>query len=305
MKIRITKLLDLLLESKYLKLESIQADYDITSAEFIRLVEDIDIGKKDSNSQEEPVAQAASIVEKYLEKLPPESDEESLKNCIELESFLADNLDWASTTKGLDSKAHQFLEKIEAFIGKASDEEKQKSYFKLGRAAFNSGNLEKALVLFESADETLPNPNIKYNKCLILQRLGQDFSLQYIKARNMLKKEAHKESTKLLNNMGIYYYKLKQYEDARKFFEDAVRADPDNRAANLNLGLICYEKGDGEEDIKKAIEHLEKANEAISSGVISNYLAQAYLNIGELEKAKEHAIKYTTDFMKRMSGEDD
>ena len=59
----------------------------------------------------------------------------------------------------------------------------------------------------------------------------------------------------VLNNIGVLSLELKDYEAARKFFEEALKFYPNCYLTHLNLAFLHYKKG----DIAKVVEHKEKA----------------------------------------------
>lgn len=290
-----------MLESRHLSMDPIQVALDAVSAEFIQIAEHAGFGKTGSA---DIVAEAAGFMETYLTSLSNEINTDILQNCFELKLFLEGNASWAESIPCLNSRIKSFMEKIESYLSVASAEDRQKAYFQMSNSVYNTGNLEKALSFLEAADNQLPkdtNPNIQYNKATILMMMGEYGPAMriYVPAGKKLREET-KESSKLLNNQGINYKKMGFPKEARYFFEHAVKADPSNYEANLNLALDCCESGEAE----KALPYFEKAYELRQSAFLSNHLARAYFAAGNFDKAAEHAIKFAEDLKERLAEED-
>lgn len=66
--------------------------------------------------------------------------------------------------------------------------------------------------------------------------------------------EAHPESVKARNNLGILYRRLRRLEEAVVMYEQAIALDPTNPVPHKNLGLIYEEQGRRAE----ALRHFEQ-----------------------------------------------
>ncbi|MDH5599406.1 MAG: tetratricopeptide repeat protein, partial [Cyclobacteriaceae bacterium] len=60
---------------------------------------------------------------------------------------------------------------------------------------------------------------------------------------------------KLINNIGLCYYKLNRYEEAEKYYQKSIELDPNYEVPYYNLSLIYVKTG----QIEKAIEMCKKA----------------------------------------------
>jgi tetratricopeptide (TPR) repeat protein len=67
------------------------------------------------------------------------------------------------------------------------------------------------------------------------------------------------------NALGWVYFKARKLEEAKKAFGEAIEADPDNKIALKNMGVVCfrlYEYGfSGVEELKEAIKDLTASGE--------------------------------------------
>lgn len=97
--------------------------------------------------------------------------------------------------------------------------------------------------------------------------------------------------TRALVNLGWAHYKSGDLEGAKADFERALRADPSNYVAHLDLGIVFYDKG----ELVEAIRHFEEAVKIVAERPVKVYgpaeaearyrTAQAYLRLGQRERA--------------------
>lgn len=103
------------------------------------------------------------------------------------------------------------------------------TYLKWERYSMARPDLEKALALKPGDARAL------YYRALLERREGHDAAefadLQQVIARYPDSRDARRE-------LGIYYYQLHQYTDARKQFELLQAIDPDSLAAHYNLSVV-------------------------------------------------------------------
>ena len=78
-------------------------------------------------------------------------------------------------------------------------------------------------------------------------------------AINMLHDEldSDPDNADIMSLLGFSYRKTRNYEDARTFYEWALRADPDHRGANEYLGELYLETN----QFDKAVEQLQKLDD--------------------------------------------
>ena len=94
------------------------------------------------------------------------------------------------------------------------------------------------------------------------------------------------------NNLGVAY---KDYENAERWFNEAISYDLRSHEAYYHLGVIYLIKGNSKNsflDLQKAEEYLKKTLEIKASyGRAHLILAEVYMGLGDKEKAREHAKK--------------
>jgi type IV pilus assembly protein PilF len=97
--------------------------------------------------------------------------------------------------------------------------------------------------------------------------------------------------SRALVNLGWAHYKSGDLEAAKLQFERALRADPANHVAHLDLGIVFYDKG----ELVEAIRHFEEAVNLIAERPVQVFgpaeaearyrMAQAYLRLGQRDRA--------------------
>ena len=70
-----------------------------------------------------------------------------------------------------------------------------------------------------------------------------------------MEKRQERPNAKLINNIGLCYYKLNRYEEAKEYYQKSVELDPNYEVPYYNLSLIYVKTG----QIEEAIEMCEKA----------------------------------------------
>lgn len=98
------------------------------------------------------------------------------------------------------------------------------------------------------------------------------------------------DKPRVFTNLGLAYFKLKQYDLAEQAFKQAIARDNDDAVAHNHLGVLKRQQGD-------FIDALERYQRAIK--IDSNYAA-AHLNLGilfdiylqDLQKALQQYQKY-------------
>lgn len=97
--------------------------------------------------------------------------------------------------------------------------------------------------------------------------------------------------TRALVNLGWAHYKSGNLEAAKADFERALRADPSNYVAHLDLGIVYYDKG----ELVDAVRCFEDAAKIVAERPAQVYgpaeaearyrMAQAYLRLGQRDRA--------------------
>jgi tetratricopeptide (TPR) repeat protein len=128
------------------------------------------------------------------------------------------------------------------------------------------------------------------------QKLYLDALDYYRAALNKKKNDAH-----VLNKIGITELLMQRYNEARKSFERAVRADHEFADAYNNLGVIYYET----KKYGAAVKQYERAiaKDSSSASFYSN-LGAAYFSKKEFERAVtayQHALEMDPDVFGRTS----
>ncbi len=97
--------------------------------------------------------------------------------------------------------------------------------------------------------------------------------------------------TRALVNLGWAHYKSGDLERAKSDFERALRADPTNYVAQLDLGIVYYEQG----ELVEAVTRFEECVKILSERPVKVFgpveaearyrMAQAYVRLGKRDKA--------------------
>ena len=104
----------------------------------------------------------------------------------------------------------------------------------------------------------------------------------------VLKCPHDKDDIRVYTTIGNCYYKLKEYDNAIKYYNMAADRAPDNFYVLFGLAN-CYR---GISDYKKSIEYLDKVLKKDSRNqVILSRLGDLYANISEFKKAKEYYVQ--------------
>jgi Flp pilus assembly protein TadD len=85
--------------------------------------------------------------------------------------------------------------------------------------------------------------------------------------------------------LGIIYKENGDYKAAEREYRDAVRLNPQNGQADLELGKLLMSRG----ELQEARTHLERAAEYMSNAPTVHYqLGLLYRRLGDEEKAAQH-----------------
>ena len=105
----------------------------------------------------------------------------------------------------------------------------------------------------------------------------------------------------LRNKTGIAYHQLLQFDNARKYYEQAIKLKPDYSEAVNNLGTVYY----ATKNYRRAISQYKKAIKlAPDSASIHSNLGTAYYSRNQLDLANEEyriAIKLDPDVFEHHS----
>jgi len=166
-----------------------------------------------------------------------------------------------------------------------------------GWAAMNNGNLPVALVLFKRATEVDPKSKSAWNDLGLIYLATREDAQAITAFEKQLEVNAYDEYA--WNNLGRVYWQERKYDDAVKAFNKQLENYPLDKNAHANLGAMYAEW----HKYDLAVPELEKAvaltsdsdpNNAAGSAELQVSLGDAYLNLGQDEKALstfDHAVE--------------
>ncbi len=99
-------------------------------------------------------------------------------------------------------------------------------------------------------------------------------------------------------HLGLAYYELERFDDAVRHYREALAVAPDDAAVHYNLGNVYYEKGERDTSyFPKALEEYRQAAKHDAKDLKSrNNIADCYLRMGDLKKARKQIQKVLDDF---------
>ena len=155
------------------------------------------------------------------------------------------------------------------------------AHYNAGLALLDAKRVDEAQSMIERAAA------LNNNEANILAALGRSYDLQgqTAQAVTSFKRalEIDPEMFQSYNDLGVVYFKNKDYRQAETSFSAALRLRPDTPIARFNLGL-CYAR---EERYSDATRELERAIQLMPRDAYALYeLGLAYENLGRLEEAK-------------------
>jgi tetratricopeptide (TPR) repeat protein len=117
------------------------------------------------------------------------------------------------------------------------------------------------------------NPNNEEAVSLLIKLVSERLNNETLKIIKVLKKINHNiNSSFIYTALGLYYYKLNNITESKKFFKHATDITPNNSVALNNLGYIYFT----EQDFDKAEDCYKKAV------LYDDTHIQAYFNLAEL-----------------------
>ena len=108
------------------------------------------------------------------------------------------------------------------------------------------------------AGDMLQGEAVKYyNDGVKAQKLGDTEALKTAYQKALILAEGSRKDIikSIYNNYGIMYVNQKNIDLAKKFFEEALKMDPNYKEANFNMGILSSQIGDAE----KALMYWRKA----------------------------------------------
>ncbi|RDJ35518.1 MAG: tetratricopeptide repeat protein [Crenarchaeota archaeon] len=136
------------------------------------------------------------------------------------------------------SKQRKFMKSIEVFNQAIElDEANAENHNNIALAYLNIGKFEEALQHADRAIELkVNNYNFLGNKGLILRASGQlDKSIQHFESLTKINPSAN-----VWINLGSAYGQKKQIEDAIRSFQEAIKLEPQNYAAHVDLAYAYF-----------------------------------------------------------------
>jgi tetratricopeptide (TPR) repeat protein len=145
--------------------------------------------------------------------------------------------------------------------------------------------------MVENSQSELVNHRFYFQYGLTLERAGRsdDAGKMFEKAINLTPKEEIEDAANTMNYLGFMWLDQEKYLDkAGELIRKANELQPDNAAYIDSLGWWYFKKG----DYSKALKELQRALGLIKvleseDAEIVEHIAQTYLKMNELEKARE------------------
>jgi uncharacterized protein (AIM24 family) len=101
---------------------------------------------------------------------------------------------------------------------------------------------------------------------------------------------------KILSLLGLVYFRLGQFDDARTIYAELVQKQPRDASLRLNLGLVHLKLG----DVDAALQELQTAREQDPSQTRTiGYLGLAYARSGQYARAREAFLQAGQDELAR------
>jgi tetratricopeptide (TPR) repeat protein len=119
------------------------------------------------------------------------------------------------------------------------------------------------------AGEVVKEQALKYyNEGLKAQKAGDfDEAKTSYQKSTMLLEGVRKDVLKAIyNNFGVMYINVNNWEEAARYFSDALSIDPDYKEANFNLGILYAKMGEAE----KALAYWGKALDKTKSYLLDS-----------------------------------
>lgn len=157
---------------------------------------------------------------------------------------------------------------------------------KIGRYKESVESLEKFIQLNPKDDQAL------FYYANSLNKVGQKGKA--LEIYNQVLRLTKSESHRVLNNMGLIYVDLKEYDNAIESFERALNVNPQYTAALLNISGPLLELG-------KYDEALESINKVLNTRPEGQYSDRAWYNRGLLLLRKEQYSEAKGAFEKALS----
>ncbi len=190
---------------------------------------------------------------------------------------------------------HKLLESGLVKLGRKKEAGEDKVQFKLrehenlGIAFYRTGMYDEAEREFKRMLEISPN-HPTASMYIVLVRIRQG---RFEDAERELAEYVREHPTPVLcNNLGYVQEKLGKLELAEESYKKALELSPDNPTVLLNLGVLAYRRG----EFLEAISYLEQAIDKEPLRTAYMYLSLAYIQVGDLSRAKEVLLEAVDKF---------
>lgn len=251
------------------------------------------------NSLQKEIAELYDVAIKIVEK-PSFSEFSALKNFIESmkESWLRsvesskEEIAENCRSKGYVSRKREDYRESLAYLNKALEIKPKdpRNWFERGSLLFDMGDFVSAIRDYEMVLEfDQGNPYALCNIGLSLQYLHRfEESLKYFDEALRI----DPNFVKALVGMGNSYigrgdFELGDFDNAQEKLKEALKLDPDYVDANLAMGSLMHE---GFYDIKKSKKYAEKVLELDGDNIVAKAnLAETLLAFGEYEQSSKFA----------------
>lgn len=162
----------------------------------------------------------------------------------------------------------------------------------LGQMYFKQKQFDKAESVWSDQSDSVQDPSVMFMRAIALRQSGNlELSEKYVK-----KALALDDRSEFHDLLGVLYHQKKDDATAETEFKKALKLNPENRSAQLNLALVS-QKG---EDLGLATAHMEKVLASCSGDTCADLaftLSILYFHKGDIPKAIE-VLKAVPDKIK-------
>ncbi|MES1943337.1 hypothetical protein PC39_04422 [Salinisphaera sp. PC39] len=157
----------------------------------------------------------------------------------------------------------------------------ERLYIAEGELLYKAQRYREALALYEEALSRYPgDADLLYARSLVWERLG-DIDRAEADLRAVLSQEPG--DPRALNALGYMLSNhSRRYEEARRYIEQALEADPDNPVIIDSMGWIHYRLG----NLDKALDYLERAYARLPDPEVAAHLGEVLWKLGRKEEAR-------------------
>ncbi len=167
-------------------------------------------------------------------------------------------------------------------------------YKNLGFAFFKTGMFDEAEREFKNVLEIAPDnaESLMYFGLIQLKRNHLEKAEEYLKKAGETEK-----NPAILNNLGYYYNRTGNFEQAQIYLNQALELSPDDPRINCNLGITLFNRKNFDEAQKYFKKVIEKKPEFITPYI---YISLIYLELNDVQKAVDF-LKECIDKFPRLA----